>query len=83
MTQWPRAADQAVLGELHCNAGGGDARQRSAADVAATDAVDFKIEADDRVGVIVLRFANQRLERRLTIVLAGGGVPRRAKWRRP
>jgi hypothetical protein len=68
MTQRPRAADQVVLGELLRNAGGGDALQRSAADVDATDAVDFKIEVDDRVGVIVLRFANQRLERRQTIV---------------
>jgi hypothetical protein len=36
------------LSELHRNAGGGDALQRSAADVDATDAVDFKVEADDR-----------------------------------
>ena len=72
MTQRPRTANQALLGELDRNAGGRDALQRSAADVDATDAVDFKIEADDRVGVIVLRFANQRLERRQTIVLARG-----------
>ena len=62
------------MSELHRNAGGGDALQRSAADVDATDAVDFKVEADDRVGVIVLRFADQRLKRHQTVVLAGGGA---------
>ncbi len=52
------------FGELDRNAGGGDALQRGGADVGGLDAVDFKIETNDRVGVVFLRFADQRLDGR-------------------
>ena len=62
------------LVKFDCDAGGGDAPKRDAADIDAVDALEFKIEIDDRVGVIVFGFAQQRLERRQSIGLWRGGV---------
>src|SRR5208337_3888462 len=62
------------FGELDRNTDGGDALQRSAVDVGRLDAVDFKIETNDRVGVAFLRFADQRLDGRLTLCFGGGGA---------
>src|SRR5580693_1028981 len=62
------------FGEFHRNPNGGDALQRRAHDVRGLDRVDFKVETDYRVGVIVLRFADQRLDRLQTFSFDRGGV---------
>jgi hypothetical protein len=63
------------LVKFDCDAGGGDAPKRDAADIDAVDALEFKIEIDDRVGVIVFGFADQSLDRRQTVDLGSGRVP--------
>ena len=59
--------------ELDRNAGYRDALQRGATDVRGLDAPDFKIETDNRVGVVFLRFADQRLNGRQTVGFGAGG----------
>ena len=48
--------------------------KRGAVEIGALDRVDFKIKADDRIGVIFLRFADQRPDRRQTVRFGGEGI---------
>jgi len=64
------------IGELDRDARGGDPLQGRAIYIIALDAVDFKIETDNCVGVIFLRFADQRPDGRQTIGLAARRAPR-------
>jgi hypothetical protein len=59
------------LGKSYCNAFGGDALQRHAIDVVAHDFIDLKVETDNSIGLIFLRFADQRLDRCQSIRLDG------------
>ncbi len=60
--------------ELDRNAGGGDALQRGAVQIGALDRVDFKIKADNRVGAIFLRFADQSPDGGQTVRFHGEGI---------
>ena len=51
--------------------------------IGAVDGVDFKIKADDRVGVIFLSFADQRAHCRHTIGFGAGSGRPRAMRRKP
>ncbi len=56
---------------------------RLASPVNRRDAVDFKIKTNNRVGVVFLGFADQRLDGRLTIGFGGGAVDGAPTGRRP
>jgi hypothetical protein len=62
------------LGELDRNAGGGDTLEESAVNIGALDRIDFKIKADDRVGVVFLRFEDQRADGCQPICLGAVGI---------
>src|SRR5579863_3711192 len=69
--------------ELDRNAGGGDAPQQGAVEIGTLDGVDFKIEADDRVGAVVFSLADQGAHRGLAIGVGAGrvrGPPARGRF---